>query len=76
MKTIGLDIYVIYDHPTDYPNHWVVGKQTASTTGAILHYAFASLCDTIDEARAEIPWGCVHIPREPADDPKIAEVYV
>lgn len=64
-------IFCIYDHPTDYPDHFVVrlwdGEEPTHTI---------VLADTLAEARAAIPQGLACIKRTKGDDPKIVETWI
>ena len=62
-----LTIYVIYDHPQDYPDNFVVRTQTPDKNGAIA-YGLPTLCDTLTEARQVVPPGLYRLPRMPGDD--------
>jgi hypothetical protein len=62
--------YVVFDHPIDHPNHFVVrifldDKPTTSF----------ELATTLNEARAKMPKGLYCLPRDPQDDPKIVESW-
>ena len=73
----GLPMYVLYDHPSDYPNHFVVRPAlVASKRGKAQFSRNGFLFDTIKEARDFIPKGMVRIHRDPADDPVIVESYI
>lgn len=74
--TATIPIYVIYDHPKDYPNHWAVRMQTPVGGGKILFDRNVFLFETLEAARAALPPGLTHIPREEADDPKIFESWL
>lgn len=70
-----LPIYCVYDHPRDYPNHWVVRIQhplPAKVVPSLHCYLFS----TLDEARAWIPPGLVHMVRNPDDDPVLTEIWL
>lgn len=63
--------WAIYDHPTDYPRHfvcrqWVIAGETVMPGACVLF-------ETLEEARAFIPDGMTCIPQQPSDDPKIVE---
>jgi hypothetical protein len=49
--------WVIYDHPTDFPDHWVVRKQIVNLDSNLIYYYIACLCESLDEARQQIPPG-------------------
>lgn len=64
-------IFCIYDHPTDYPDHFVVrlwdGEEPTNTI---------VLANTLEEARAAIPQGLARFSRTEGDDPKIVETWI
>ncbi len=73
----ALDMFVIYDHPSDLPGGFVV--RAWSMVGGAVAAAPEPLgkdLATIDDARKLIPDGKVNIGRFDDDDPKIAEVWV
>lgn len=66
-----LPIFVVYDHPSDFPEHvvlqlWLYDKPTNRT------WTFAS----IEGARAAVPGGLFRLPAQPGDDPKILETWL
>lgn len=73
----GMPMYVIYDHPRDYPGHFVVrphliqkeGKPSAPSRNGYLF-------DNLYSARKFIPRGMVRIRRSPSDDRVIVESYI
>lgn len=71
-----LIIHVIFDHPTDYPNHWVVASQAITPGGLIRNGTFAILCESLEEARDQIPEGLYRMARFEWDDPKIFETWL
>ena len=69
--------YTIYDHPLDFPDHfvvraWLIVSGMLEPQATDEHY----LCDTLDKAREAIPEGFVRIQRDFGDDPKIVETWV
>ncbi len=69
----NLVMWVVYDHPKDYPDHfvarkWLAGK-TAEATDEIL------LDTDLDSLRKQMPPWLYCMPRQPNDDPKIIEVW-
>lgn len=72
-----LSQWVVYDHPTDYPQCWVarlwtIDPHKVEPSGTVI------LADTLDAVRAEIAVrdpGVVMLTRSPDDDPCIAEVW-
>ncbi len=67
-----MPMIVIYDHPTDYPNHyvarvWDIDKPTGMMIAA----------NTLEEIRESIPRKHMKcIGRRPEDDPHIVEVWI
>jgi len=73
-----LDMWAIYDHPNDFPNHFVArrwicrppyGEETPDCV----------LADTLDALRAALLLknpGLYRLPRQPDDDPAIVEVWL
>lgn len=70
-----ISMWVIYDHPRDYPDAFVVRRHdvyrgsTSQPTGE--YYLAASL----EEARQYVPPGLFYQPRYEQDDACIAEVW-
>lgn len=72
-----LDTWTIYDHPSDYPDHWVV-RPFRSEDGRV-RPGMAKLADTLEEARALVPidrFGLHRMEPSPGDDPVIAETWI
>ena len=68
-----LATWTIYDHPTDFPDHYVArefvdGKPTES-------FIQGSELDTIRQILIA-DFGLTCIPRDPTDDPVIVETWV
>lgn len=70
-----LSLWVIYDHPRDHPDNFVVRRQQVGPDGAIASTVFV-LADSLEEARRFVPAGRVNIGRYEQDDPVIAEVWL
>ena len=72
-----LTFYCITDHPTDFPDHFVVRRH-------ILHPGAAAaipedekpLPPSLAAARATIPAGAINVGRDHADDPVISETWM
>lgn len=76
--TAAMEQWVIYDHPSDFPEHYVVRCWVVSARGAG-HTGEAWLRDSLDGAREVIAGNCpggYRLPRQPDDDPVIVEVWV
>lgn len=71
----ALSMYVICDHPSDYPEYFTV-RRLWMEGGKITHAQHCDLAKTLEEARAFLPPGGVNIGREPHDDPVIVESWV
>jgi hypothetical protein len=67
---------VIYDHPRDYPEKWVVRAQTLKGHEEIVRSPDCSLHDSLEEARRALPPGLVRFDRDPEDDPVIRETWL
>jgi hypothetical protein len=74
-RALMLSLHVIYDHPTDYPDYFVVRRQDV-VGGAVIPARDCLLFPSLEGARN---WcrhlGLVSMGRMPEDDPKIAEVW-
>lgn len=65
--------FVIYDHPTDCPDAFVVREWSVSAAGP--RPLGAQTAPTLDDARELVPEGLVNVGRTPQDDHKIVEVW-
>ena len=70
-----LELFVIYDHPLDYPGHFVVRRWYGDKRGCAPTSDFA-IADTLEAARAEVPAGLHRIPHQSGEDPVIAETWL
>lgn len=70
-----LNMWVVYDHPKDYPNGFVTRRweirpgEPEATPDAIY-------TSSLERARALIPPGLHRMERNPEDDPVIVEVWL
>lgn len=71
-----IDLWVIYDHPSDYPNHFVVRRQRVNADSTISLDSHCFLTVTIAEARSHIPSGLTRVPRSAEDSPVIVETWL
>ncbi len=70
-RTNSIPIFVIYDRPSDFPNHIVV--RLWRTERMSMAWTFA----TLEEARAALPLDdLVRLERFEEDDPTIVEVWL
>jgi len=67
--------FAIYDHPSDYPDHFVV-REWRVKNGQVEATEECWLTKTIEDARALIPNGFYNIGRWTGDDPVIVEVWI
>jgi hypothetical protein len=67
-----LSMWTIYDHPTDYPDHFVARRfELDKPTSQIL------LCETLEPIRDALAGaGLICFMRDPSDDPKIVETWM
>jgi hypothetical protein len=70
-------LWTIYDHPSDYPNHFVVRRHGIDADFNVpLVDAKCKLADSLEEARELLPPGLHCLGREPEDDPVIVETWI
>jgi hypothetical protein len=73
----GLEIFVVYRSPADYPGAWIVRRSTVTETGAMIWDASPfSVRGTLFGAREAIPPGLVRLDRDPSDPPVIWEIWL
>lgn len=73
-KALTFTCWIIYRHPRDYPDHYVV--RAWSLPHAVPEPGPLQVANTLDQARELIPPGQVRLDRDPADDPVVAEVWI
>jgi hypothetical protein len=71
----GVYLWVIYEKPKDYPEHFVV-RRWWSKDGHVYAEEECDLFDTLEQARLGLPHGVANIGRGPADDFTIREVWI
>ena len=67
--------WVIYDHPRDFPNSFVMRRWDVMANQMIATDEM-ELADTLSEIRKKLPKGLFCIERYPDDDPCIVEVWL
>ena len=72
MRSVG---WTIYRHPIDFPQHIAVRQWWVSDLG-LVHRPIVVLCDSVEEAREQIPAGAICFVREDEDDPSIYETWM
>lgn len=70
----GLTMWVIYDHPADHPDHFVVRSWNV-TAGVVTPSREEHLFDTAEHARDSLPHGLA-LSRVSESDPAILEVWL
>ena len=64
--TEGFSVFTIYEHPLDFPQHYVV-RETVALEGVVYFHLTQQLADTLEDARKLIPAGriCLSEPNTP-----------
>lgn len=75
MKRPILPIFTIYDHPKDYPDHFVARRHDVSA-GKHVPGPLVAMAATLEEARAWLPPGLHCLGRDRDDDPVIVESWI
>lgn len=70
-----LEIWTIYDHPTDYPDHFVVRKNIIGP-GRVWADLKCRLFDTLEAARESLPPHLTRLHRDQHDEPQIVETWL
>jgi hypothetical protein len=70
-----LPMFVVYDHPSDHPDHyvarlWVTLPEAAPTNVLLKHPDLDVIRDELERL------GLAHLARQAADDPKILETWI
>ena len=69
--------YVIYDHPTDYPDMFVIREWEIAKNGSIIPKQIVFKSFDVDVVRGYLRMrGLINIGRYKNDDPKILEVWI
>jgi hypothetical protein len=71
-----LTMYVIYDHPIDFPNHYVARRHFVLGGGRTNVDPACLISSSLEKLRACLPDGLYCLGRYPDDDPKILEVWL
>lgn len=76
---MSLSIFTIYDHPTDYPHHFVVREFIITKEGCFPAQSLFLQMGDLDVLHAAMRLqkpGLIFLPRQDDDDPKIIGVYL
>ena len=71
----SLSVWIIYDHPVDYPNGFVARRAEVSTEPPLSH-SFVYAGDLASLRREMRSRRLFRIPRDPKDYPKIIETWI
>jgi hypothetical protein len=71
----GLELWVIYDHPRDYPHYWVARRHTLYRDEVVIDVAVFK-AQSLGALRQLLPGGLTRLPRDILDDRAIAEVWL
>ncbi len=70
-------MYTIYDHPADYPEHWVVRAWWVDRDYLEPFPGGVALAETLQGARDALPIpNLTRLPPMPGDDPTIVETWL
>lgn len=74
----SLTMWVVYRHPSDYPDSYVVRQWVIPRDGSQPRAEFlpAVVAATLADARLAVPFGLTRLPRYDADDRAIEEVWL
>lgn len=71
-----LDMWVIYENPSDYPGKFVVRLWHPGAGFLEAAKDPTAVVETLEEARKAIPEGRHRLPRQASDDPVIVETWM
>jgi len=71
MNESGISLWVIYDHPFDFPQAFVARRYVIDRPTADIIQGH-----TLEAVREKLPAGLARIERDPKDDPKIVEMWL
>lgn len=71
-----LVMFVIYDHPKDFPDEFVCRRCWIEAGRIIFDPDLFASGPTLGAVREKVPAGTVRIDRSPGDDPVIVETWL
>lgn len=74
MRSEPLSIWVVYDHPKDFPDHFIARRWLANDT--LTPTSDFYLADDLESLRGQLPAGLYRLPAQPGDDPSIVETWM
>lgn len=72
----ALSMWVIYERPRDYPEHFVVRRWEVAQRGGPRPTSDAWLAPSLSAARCAVPAGRFNMGRAQQDDAVISEVWI
>jgi hypothetical protein len=76
-KADGLTMYTIYDHPKDFPDHFVVRKwKVIAPNISPISDGVLGISETLDGARKMLPMECTCLSRDDSDESQIVESWI
>jgi hypothetical protein len=72
----GFAVWVVYERPSDFPQHFVLRKQVVCSEGHTHPEAVCKVARSLQEIRTMVPPGRVCLQRMLEDDPVIVETWV
>lgn len=75
IQTERLVMFIVYDHPADFPNEFVCRRCYPAAGAVVFDPELFARGNTLDKVRARIPAGAVRLERSPEDDPVIVETW-
>jgi hypothetical protein len=71
----ALQLWTIYDHPSDFPDCFIARMSLISRAGMVMTRETITGA-TLEELRSRLPRGLIRFNRDPTDDPVIVEVWL
>lgn len=72
---VTLSMWIVYDHPKDYPAHFVARRWMILPAEALATADFF-FAETLEGVRELLPPGLHRLPRAHGDEPVVAEVWL
>jgi len=72
----AVELFVIYDHPLDFPEHFVVRRWFVVGVDQCLPDYVPRIAGTLEDARGYVPDGLVHMVRRRGEDAFIIETWM
>lgn len=76
MRSMGLDLYVVYRNPREFPGQFVIRRQTADRGSVTIDPQPTAVGPTLDAVLSMLPPGLTRLERDPNDDPCVVEVWL